>query len=596
MKLRHQFYLFQILLFFILFLFLGFTYSSYEDQYTKDIDKQIQNELEIHKKQILTSFTNATENFDKQREYFENIHLDTLNLLKKNSNIDLDKLKSDIKSKYLSSRVDVELYLIDKSYTIYNTTYPKDLGFNLSIVTEAKNYLDKTKKDEKIYISDFVSTDALDMKYKLYSYSKLKEGIYFEMGFVDNTLTNLMEKFMDNSKLTLYNVSKDDKQYYYYAMKKRDDNLLKEQHYKKFYKFSLTENTKDHVINSVKKNQEIHLLENNIHTVYSKIFENRAFETLGFENIVMKLDVDVSDKLAFIHTLKMVLMIAIILVLVIFVIVFIFIKEKFTNPIERILLSLNMQKKVEDKNVLLLNNELSDISIKYNNLFDNLNLEIDKNQFLLNENKQFIADTVHQIRTPLSNIMMNADMIKLYKKDVSLLSFIDQINGSINMLNNSYEDLSYIMTYDSIKYDPSILCLSDIVNNRVKFFETISKVNHKEIISEIDVGINFAINKIELERLIDNNISNGLKYAEIDKNIIIRLNKVNNGVVLVFETYGIELKHKSKLFEKSYRENSAKRGLGLGLYMVKNICEKYDIAYSVSYENGKNIFTYRFKK
>ena len=208
MKLRHQFYLFQILLFFILFLFLGFTYSSYEDQYRKDIDKQIQNELEIHKKQILTSFTNATENFDKQREYFENIHLDTLNLLKKNSNIDLDKLKSDIKSKYLSSRVDVELYLIDKSYTIYNTTYPKDLGFNLSIVTEAKNYLDKTKKDEKIYISDFVSTDALDMKYKLYSYSKLKEGIYFEMGFVDNTLTNLMEKFMENSKLTLYNVSK----------------------------------------------------------------------------------------------------------------------------------------------------------------------------------------------------------------------------------------------------------------------------------------------------------------------------------------------------------------------------------------------------
>jgi len=255
-----------------------------------------------------------------------------------------------------------------------------------------------------------------------------------------------------------------------------------------------------------------------------------------------------------------------------------------------------MQKKVEDKNVLLLNNELSDISIKYNNLFDNLNLEIDKNQFLLNENKQFIADTVHQIRTPLSNIMMNADMIKLYKKDVSLLSFIDQINGSINMLNNSYEDLSYIMTYDSIKYDPSILCLSDIANNRVKFFETISKVNHKEIISEIDVGINFTINKIELERLIDNNISNGLKYAKIDKNIIIRLKKVNNGVVLVFETYGNELKHKSKLFEKSYREDSAKRGLGLGLYMVKNICEKYDIAYSVSYENGKNIFTYRFKK
>lgn len=96
--------------------------------------------------------------------------------------------------------MNVELFLIDKSYKIYKTTYPKDLGFNLSVITEAKNYLDKTTKDGKVYISEFVSTDALDMKYKLYSYSKLKDGIYLELGFVDNTLTNTMESFKKQHK------------------------------------------------------------------------------------------------------------------------------------------------------------------------------------------------------------------------------------------------------------------------------------------------------------------------------------------------------------------------------------------------------------
>lgn len=49
------------------------------------------------------------------------------------------------------------------------------------------------------------------------------------------------------------------------------------------------------------------------------------------------------------------------------------------------------------------------------------------------------------------------------------------------------------------------------------------------------------------------------------------------------------------IFSKNYREDDAKRGLGLGLYMVSNICIKYDIKYEILYENEQNIFKYIFK-
>ena len=62
-----------------------------------------------------------------------------------------------------------------------------------------------------------------------------------------------------------------------------------------------------------------------------------------------------------------------------------------------------------------------------------------------------------------------------------------------------------------------------------------------------------------------------------------------------FKTYGAPIKNKEMVFEKNYRENEAKRGLGLGLNMVKGICEKYNISYSVSYEEGQNIFLYTLK-
>jgi len=92
--------------------------------------------------------------------------------------------------------------------------------------------------------------------------------------------------------------------------------------------------------------------------------------------------------------------------------------------------------------------------------------------------------------------------------------FIEQIDASTHMLSNSYEDLAYITSYDSIDYKSNRVSLTEILNKRIKFFSTISKVNHKEIVSNIEDDIYIHINEIELERIIDNNISNGIKYGE----------------------------------------------------------------------------------
>ena len=386
-KLRYQLYTFQIVISLILFSFLGFTYNSFQKEYQKDIDVYIQNEISIHKKEILSSIKNATLRLKKQKEHFESIHIEVLDILRKNPNLDLEKLKKEIESKHLLSNIDLELFLIDKSYTMYKTTFKKDLGFNLSIVTEAKNYLDKTAKDGKIYISDFVSTDALDMKYKLYSYSKLKDGIYLELGFVDNTLVNSMDALLQENtkqqtKLVLYNVSKDDKQYYYYSMNKRSSLNSKEDYFKSFKKVGLNKSTQDNVINCIKHDEQIRLHNANIYTVYTKVFDRDIFKILGFENIVMELNIDVSNKVHFMEEYTKFFVFTLILIFILLTLLFFFVQKRFAYPTEVISLSLNNSKKIDDESIIMLNNELSDIAIKYNKLFDKLQEEIALNKSL----------------------------------------------------------------------------------------------------------------------------------------------------------------------------------------------------------------------
>ena len=102
---------------------------------------------------------------------------------------------------------------------------------------------------------------------------------------------------------------------------------------------------------------------------------------------------------------------------------------------------------------------------------------------------------------------------------------------------------------------------------------------------------------MELERIIDNNISNGIKYATPKLPITIDLtkNSDDNSATLKFKTFGKPIRDITKVFEENYRENDAKRGLGLGLNMVKGICEKYGIVYSTTHKDEQNIFTYIFK-
>lgn len=605
LKLKNKIYIILIFIIISSILLFATLFYSYNKKNTNDLQSNINNIVEINRYNIESSLKDIYKEHRSNKQLFYEIHHYTQEKFKQNRDYDLEKLKQLVLKKYNLKDIDINIFLIDKSYTITDTTFQKDLGFNLSVIEDAKKYLDKTKEDSKIYVASNISIDILDAHLNVYSYSKIDDTLYFEMGFkfnnsiykkLQNNLKNVYEK--TKNKISLYRVidTADGKEIYNNLfIDKSTRHISKANFEKSLVKFDKNRATADNHINAIRFNTTYQEIIKDKLIVYVPLLNKNKSQALFYNNLLMKIEVDISRNLKTTNEVKWYFCVFGFILILLLAILYYFIKYNFYKPMMKISNILESEKKIEDITLLNKKDEFGILVTKYNKLYDTLNNEIQLNAKLLYENKRFIADTVHQIRTPLTNIMMNGEMVKKFQSDEKLSEFIDQIDASINMLSNSYEDLAYVTSYDAIEYLPSVLQISYLLKKRINFFTTISKVNYKKIISNIDSNLTTTINEIECERIIDNNISNAIKYATPNKAITINLYRENSLVILEFKTYGKPIKNKEKIFDKNYRENESKRGLGLGLNMVKNICDKYEINYTISYEKGQNIFIYRFK-
>ena len=93
-------------------------------------------------------------------------------------------------------------------------------------------------------------------------------------------------------------------------------------------------------------------------------------------------------------------------------------------------------------------------------------------------------------------------------------------------------------------------------------------------------------NKDAFSRIIDNLLSNAYKYNKKDGFIKIIL----KDKLLIIEDSGKGIKNPSKIFDRFYKEND--RGIGIGLHIVKKLCDELDIKVSVKSEIGKGSIFY----
>ncbi len=193
----------------------------------------------------------------------------------------------------------------------------------------------------------------------------------------------------------------------------------------------------------------------------------------------------------------------------------------------------------------------------------------------LNLTEEFIKDILHDFNTPLSSLRLNSSMLK---DEIGENSKILRIENSIeNILELQKHLKSYLLNHSLEK---EVFSLKDLVEKKIKMIEK----NYPTIKYSIEID-DFKIdtNKEAFTRIIDNILTNAFKYNTKNGFVKISYSRISSKLFIIDE--GIGIKNPKKIFDRFYKEND--RGIGIGLHIVKKLCDELRIKISVDSIFGK---------
>jgi signal transduction histidine kinase len=204
----------------------------------------------------------------------------------------------------------------------------------------------------------------------------------------------------------------------------------------------------------------------------------------------------------------------------------------------------------------------------------------------------FFNDAMHELKTPLGIIQLN---LELLESKITQNKELTRSLNAVKSLELIYGDIEYLMKYKHIVYTKESMDFSSFLCSRIVQFESLA--HSKEIVlkSQIQEGIFLHFNRIELQRILDNTLSNAIKYSHKQSDIFIKLEQKEH-IVLSIKDTGKGIEDTEKIFHRYYREDTIKGGFGIGLNIVKNICDKHGIIIKVNSTIKKgSTFSYTFK-
>jgi two-component system OmpR family sensor kinase len=199
---------------------------------------------------------------------------------------------------------------------------------------------------------------------------------------------------------------------------------------------------------------------------------------------------------------------------------------------------------------------------------------------------KFIKDSAHELNTPVSVLMTSVSMLKKGKNPQKMMKYILSSSKQISQI---YNDIHF-SAFNEINEDVyEEFDLKDLISESVEFFQDISITKNIVLNSNLESCL-IKMDRTKTQKLVNNLISNAIKYSKSNSSINISL-KDN---IFSVEDFGIGISpsEQAEIFKRYKRGNNIEGGFGIGLDIVKRVCQEYDLKLRLKSQlnNGSTFF------
>jgi len=203
---------------------------------------------------------------------------------------------------------------------------------------------------------------------------------------------------------------------------------------------------------------------------------------------------------------------------------------------------------------------------------------------------KFIKDSAHELNTPIAVLMTSASTLKQGRNTHKMLKYIV---SSAKQISQLYNDMHYsAFSKQDIFLDEDI-DFKELIRESVDFFQDIAVTKGINIETSLE-KCNIFMDRTKTQKIVNNLISNAIKYSNKDSKIIVNL---KDGVLSVKDFgIGIAEKDQKEVFKRYKRGQNFEGGFGIGLDIVNEVCKEYHLKLDLeSLVNKGSTFSVDFK-
>lgn len=195
--------------------------------------------------------------------------------------------------------------------------------------------------------------------------------------------------------------------------------------------------------------------------------------------------------------------------------------------------------------------------------------------------ERFINDVTHELNTPITSLFMSSD--QALKQGECSPKMLKNISISTKQLYDIYRSLAYL-NFSNKKEVEEVIDLKEILDKNIDYYRPLAEIKRIDFKVEHEETF-FTMPKVQATLLLGNLIGNAIKYSSPRSSIEISLK--DKILSIKDQGIGIEPDKQKEIFEKFKRGTEYSGGFGVGLSIVKSICDANNIKIELDSKPGE---------